>query len=301
MKIMTVVVTYNASKWVDPCFGSLIRSSLPTTILAIDNNSTDDTLDLIAKRYPQVKIHKTGQNLGFGKANNVGMKIALEENFDYVLLLNQDAWIQDDTIEILINDHKKNSDYGVIVPLQFNGAGKLIDSMFFQYTIANNRKLVTKVFKGITGLYEIHFANAACWLMPRSTLKKIGGFDPIFPHYGEDDDYLNRMKKQNLKVGLNISTKINHDREHRKQNNSMKAVVNESYTRELIELKNPFLKIKTRAQLLKDILMSAIKFLTSGFNRYYVYKIISYCKIFKVYDVILEHRKEEVKTLPHYL
>ncbi|MGJ8592088.1 MAG: glycosyltransferase family 2 protein [Aquaticitalea sp.] len=301
MKVLVIVVTYNGSKWIDKCFGSLIKSTIPMQILAVDNNSSDDTAELIKNKYPQVNFYETGKNLGFGKANNVGLKMALEQKFEYILLLNQDAWVENDTIENLINKQKEKQEYGVVVPLQLNGSGNLIDSMFMEFTIANNRELITKVFKGSEGLHQVNFANAACWLMPISTIEKVGGFDPLFPHYGEDDDFLNRMKKQGLKVGLDLETTVFHDREHRKPKTTLKEVVNESYTRELIALKNPFVKIKSKGEMLRDILKSGIKFITSAFNRYYIYKMIAYFRLFKIYDSILDHRKEETRSFHHYL
>lgn len=302
MKILTIIVTYNAANWIDKCFGSLINSSLAMEIMMIDNNSTDNSVELIRKNFPQVKIHETGKNLGFGKANNLGLKMALKKSFDYVFLLNQDAWIEKNTVEKLIRDHLQNTEYGVIVPLQMNGSGALLDSMFSKYSLANNRELLTMVFRDSSkSFYQIDFANAACWLLPVSTIKKIGGFDPLFPHYGEDDDYLNRLRRHNLKVGLNISTLVFHDREDRKPKTIFKSIVNEIFTRELIEHKNYNNIHKSKNQILKDTIFSSVKFVTSGFKRYYICQIIAYYKLFRIYENIVIHRKEEERIFSHYL
>ncbi|MGV8815438.1 MAG: glycosyltransferase family 2 protein [Gelidibacter sp.] len=302
MKIIAIIVAYNAANWIDKCFGSLINSSVSMDIMMIDNNSTDNSVELIRKNYPQVKVHESGINLGFGKANNLGIKMALNQSYDYVFLLNQDAWIEKNTVEKLIRDHLQNTEYGVIVPLQMNGSGTLLDSMFLKYTLANNRELLTKVIRESSkNFYPVDFANAACWLLPVSTIEKIGGFDPLFPHYGEDDDYLNRLKRHNLKVGLNISTMVFHDREDRKPKTTLRHIVNEVFTRELIEYKNHNNLHKSKKQILKDASISSIKFVMSGFKRYYVCQIIAYYKIFKIYRCIAQHRKEEGMLLPHYL
>ena len=302
MKIIAIIVTYNATKWIDNCFGSLINSSLSMDIAVFDNNSSDDTVSLIRKKFPEVEIHETGKNLGFGKANNLGLKIALKENYDYAFLLNQDAWLEVDTVEKLMTNHLNNKEYGVIVPLQMNGEGKLIDSLFLKYTIGENRELISNVFKGNSNrLYSIDFANAACWLLPISTVKEIGGFDPLFPHYGEDDDYLNRVKYHNYKIGLDLTSLVFHDRENRIPKTSMKAVVNDTFTRELIVYKNLLISIKSKKHLIKSVFKSGIKYFTSAFDKYYLYKIISYIKIYKLYDSILENRKQEVEKFQHYL
>jgi len=103
VKIYSIVITYNGEQWVDKCFKSLVNSNIVNHhMLAIDNGSTDNTLQLIRQNYPTVEIIETGQNLGFGKANNIGMRKAIGANADYVFLLNQDAWVQENTISQLV-------------------------------------------------------------------------------------------------------------------------------------------------------------------------------------------------------
>ena len=103
--ILVVIVTFNASKWVKKCLGSVEDSSLPADVLVIDNGSTDDTLPLIRKHVPQVRIIEAGENLGFGAANNKGFRIALDEGYQFAYLLNQDAWLEPDTLEKLVAAH----------------------------------------------------------------------------------------------------------------------------------------------------------------------------------------------------
>ena len=92
-ELCIIVVTYNASKWIDKCFGEFVDMPANWQILAIDNNSDDNCVELINKKYPFVKTIKNNKNLGFGMANNIGLKFALEKGFEHVFLLNQDAWI----------------------------------------------------------------------------------------------------------------------------------------------------------------------------------------------------------------
>lgn len=62
-------------------------------------------------------------------------------------------------------------------------------------------------------LFRAPFVNAAAWLLPVSTINTIGGFDPIFFHYGEDNNYCQRILYHNLKIGVVLGTFIRHDRE----------------------------------------------------------------------------------------
>ena len=102
MKILVIIVSYNFERWINRCLGSLRNSSYPADIMVVDNGSNDQTTDIIEKEYPEVRLVKTGQNLGFGKANNIGMKVAMNEGYNCVFLLNQDAWIGTETIGTLI-------------------------------------------------------------------------------------------------------------------------------------------------------------------------------------------------------
>ena len=100
-KILVIVVTYNGMKWVDRCLGSLSKSKIPVDVIVIDNGSTDGTPDYIAEYFPEMKIVATGENHGFGRANNIGFRHAMKNGYEYVYLLNQDAWVFPDTFGIL--------------------------------------------------------------------------------------------------------------------------------------------------------------------------------------------------------
>jgi len=136
--VIAIVVTYNGSKWIDRCFGSLLNSIISIKILAIDNGSIDGTPDLIRKKFPEVEVIETGENLGFGKANNIGLQVALRDNFDYAFLLNQDAWIETETIEKLIMTHKKQPEYGIVSPIHLNAKGDALDYWFSIYISPEN-------------------------------------------------------------------------------------------------------------------------------------------------------------------
>ena len=214
MKTYVIVVTYNGAHWIEKCFDSLINSNMPLTILAIDNASADGTPEQIKKLFPQVELIETGANLGFGKANNIGLIKALENKADYVFLLNQDAWVEPDTIEKLIEISQLKPEFGILSPLHMNGNGSALDLNFSYYLSPDGcPNLISDIItKNINAIYETRFVNAAAWLLSNKCLTKVGGFDPIFPHYGEDDDYLNRTLYHGLKIGIAPHTRIYHDR-----------------------------------------------------------------------------------------
>ena len=209
-KILTVIVTYNGMRWVDDCLGSLNGSKTPTDVLVVDNRSTDGTPEHIEEAYPQVMLHRSEENLGFGKANNVGLKYALDNGYDYVYLLNQDAWLMPDTLGTLVEAMQRHPEYGVLSPMQMKASMEGPDAGF-----------ADKCLKGSPGdyvsgqIYDVPFVMAAHWMISRECLERTGGFSPAFYHYGEDDNYLDRVRFKGFKIGFLAGTYAVHDREMR--------------------------------------------------------------------------------------
>ncbi|QDO93685.1 glycosyltransferase family 2 protein [Formosa sediminum] len=213
-RILTIIVTYNGEKWVNKCFSSLRESTIPLDILVVDNGSTDNTVNSIKTNYPEVKLIESKENLGFGKANNVGLKQVVDNDYDFAFLLNQDAWIEPKTIEKLVEVSKNNKQLGVLSPIHFNGKGDALDRNFHFYLGHDftpnfySDLLLNKQLQ----FYISKFANAAAWLVTKECIKTIGGFDPLFNHYGEDDDYIFRLQESGLQLAIVPAAKIYHDR-----------------------------------------------------------------------------------------
>ena len=130
MKIFAIVVTYNGMKWYDRCFGSLRDSETTVETVVIDNASCDDTIEYIKTHFPSIHLIESKENLGFAKANNIGIRYAIDNNADYVFLLNQDAWIEKDTLTVLLRTFEENEHVGIAAPLQLNGSYTGFDHMF---------------------------------------------------------------------------------------------------------------------------------------------------------------------------
>lgn len=213
INIFVIIVTYNGTKWIERCLGSLIESSIHLQVIAIDNASSDNTVELIRQQFPEVSLIEAGANLGFGKANNIGLKKALEANADYVFLLNQDAWIENDTIEKLVTVADANKEYGVISPFHLLPGQNRLEWYFSTYIAPEKCKdLVSDIyFKQTKSVYDLEFVNAAAWLISKKCIQHVGGFDPLFPHYGEDEDYCSRVLYKKLKVGVTPEAIIYHD------------------------------------------------------------------------------------------
>lgn len=135
------IVTYNGVSWIRELF--LIRWGLGSTGWSGDCgqclhwfNLSDSDKSIIQS----VNSFKA-QNLGFGKANNEGIQYALECGAEAVFLLNQDAILHSDTLEILLDIQKRNPDFGILSPIHCKGMLKILDYGFRNYLFATCNKL----------------------------------------------------------------------------------------------------------------------------------------------------------------
>lgn len=238
-KILVIVITYNGKKWIEQCLGSVYGSSIPLDSIIIDNGSTDGTQDYIKEHFPQAAFHQSPQNLGFGKANNIGLQYAIEKDFDYVYLLNQDAWLMPDTIETLISMNKKHPEFGILSPFQLQANMQHLDVNFASNVCSwtSNKTIFEDFyFQKSLEVYEVSNVMAAHWLISKKCLRKVGGFSPTFPHYGEDDNYADRTFYHGLKLGIVPTAIAVHDREFR-ETSKVKEIY-KFYTASLMWLSN---------------------------------------------------------------
>lgn len=213
MIIYTIVVTYNAMRkqWIDRCISSLHASTVPTEILVVDNCSTDGTRSYIPETYPDVIWLPQEKNLGFGQANNLGINYALKHQADYVLLLNQDAAISSEAIEkmLAVSDGKS-----LLSPIHLNGDGSRLDFDFKYSLTRSDNSLFDDLLTGkvLQNSYITGEICAACWFIPVQLLLTIGGFNPLFYHYSEDNNYYYRTVYHHIKTIVVPQAKMYHDR-----------------------------------------------------------------------------------------
>ena len=182
--VYVIIVTYKGKLWYDRCFESLRQSEIPVKTVVIDNASNDGTVEFIKNNYPEIHLIASETNLGFGQGNNKGIRYALDNGADYVFLLNQDAWIEYDTLKNLIEIQQNNTQYGVLSVMNVSKEKDKLLEGFINY-LADYKNcdplLIDDLYWGrLKDIYEIKMVLAAAWLLPRSTIETIGGFDPLF-------------------------------------------------------------------------------------------------------------------------
>ena len=192
MKLLVIIVTYNGMKWIDKCLSSVNNSTIKADLFIVDNGSTDGTIEYIKEQYPEAHFIISKENLGFGRANNLGLRFALDNNYDFVYLLNQDAWVEENTFKNLIRINNKYPEYYIISPLQTNKEKTKLDANFSKFCSVDMSSdyICNQQPKEI---YETDCAMAAHWMMSNRCIQDVGGFSPTFKHYGEDINYIDRI------------------------------------------------------------------------------------------------------------
>lgn len=201
LKVATVIVTYNGSRWIERCLKDLQASSYPTEIIIVDNASTDNTIEKIISVMPGVELIRSAENLGFGRGNNLGIERALQQGAQYLFLLNQDAYVSVHCIETLIQTMEQHREWGILSPLQLAPNGTDPDRAFKKYMGKHSQPL-----------FPVRFVNAAAWMIPAGVFHTVGLFHPVFKHYGEDNHYCSRVQYHGYKTGIQMQATVIHDR-----------------------------------------------------------------------------------------
>lgn len=214
---VAIVVTYNGEKVIEKCLNSLKNSNFPVSVVIIDNASTDSTVEIVKQNFKEMTLMQSRKNLGFGRANNIGLKWALENDADFVFLINQDAWVKPETIGVVISVSQSNPEYGILSPVHMDETGDRLDLNFS----ASAGEFSCPYFfsdlfagKDLKAVYEVDSVNATSWFITRECLNKVGGFDPVFFMYGEDGNFVMRTKYHGFKIGIVPGVTITHARAH---------------------------------------------------------------------------------------
>lgn len=204
-KIAVVIITFNGEIWIRKNLNSLLNSVYPIDIIVVDNASTDETIHII-EEFSAIELIQNKKNLGFGKANNIGIDLAIKKGADAIFLLNQDTYVYENTISNLAKALFENLNLGIVSPLHYSADVITLDENFNTYfnRFKNEEDSAT--------IRIVPFVNAAAWLVSAYCISKTGYFDPIFDHYGEDRNFCERVKYHGFTIGVVKNAAICHDR-----------------------------------------------------------------------------------------
>lgn len=212
MKVFVVVVTFNGAIWIRGALQSLRDSTHACTTIVIDNASGDDTAAIVRQEFPETILIESGVNLGFGRGNNLGIEYALKHRADAVFLLNQDAYVTPEAIKRLTDFLQDHPDFDIVSPLHCSPDLNRVDPQTQSgYLQRHAPGYLSDACLGRERThYPIRGINAAAWVLRAEVFRRVGGFDPLFFMYGEDDDLIDRFAHHGLRTALLPSARIVH-------------------------------------------------------------------------------------------
>ncbi len=203
--IYGVVVNWNRPQDTIECISSLTNQvGVHINIVLVDNGSDDDSVEIVQKAFHDVKIITNASNLGFAIGYNIGIKYALDARADYILIINNDAFIGPNTIINLL-EYGQDENVGIVAPIIYFtmdpeiiwSAGGNIRPLLLEYT---NKEKGRKKEDNWPEILKRDFVTGCCFLAARKTFEDIGLFDEHFVLYYEDADYCYRVRKSNLQI-----------------------------------------------------------------------------------------------------
>jgi len=212
MKVTAVIVTYNGAAWIAGALQSLRDSRHPCAAIVVDNASTDDTVALVRRDFPEAQLLEAGANLGFGLGNNLGIAAALRGGADAVFLLNQDAWVTPDAIGQMADFLAAEAAFDIVSPLHCSPDLNRVDPNTQSAYLQRHASayLSDACLNRVQPHYAIRGINAAAWMLRAGVFHRVGGFDPLFFMYGEDDDLIERFAHHGLRTALLPAARIVH-------------------------------------------------------------------------------------------
>lgn len=215
MKLSVILVNYNVFHFLDQAIGSVLNAlkNIDGEVIVVDNNSVDGSVDLIRAKYPEVILIANKKNEGFSKANNQGMRIAKGE---YVLLLNPDTLVEENTFEKCISFMDTHPQGGGLGVKMLDGKGEFLPES--KRSLPSPKVAFYKIF-GLSALFpkskrfgryhlgfldndethEVEILSGAYMFMRKSVLDQIGLLDEDYFMYGEDIDLSYRILKGGYK------------------------------------------------------------------------------------------------------
>lgn len=226
MKLSVVIVNYNVKYFLEQCLHSVQNAckGLEAEVFVVDNNSVDGSVRMVREKFPDIYLIENKENTGFSKANNQAIR---KSRGEYVLLLNPDTIVEDDTLTKVVQFMDEHPDAGGLGVKMLDGKGKFLPESkralpsplvaFFKIfgfsAIFPKSKIFGKYHLGYLDKEKTHSVDVlagAFMLLRKSLLQKIGLLDEAFFMYGEDVDLSYRITKAGYKNYYYPGTRIIH-------------------------------------------------------------------------------------------
>ncbi|WP_240665620.1 glycosyltransferase family 2 protein [Lutibacter sp. HS1-25] len=219
--ISVVIVNYNVKYFLEQCILSVQSASkgLSVEIIVVDNNSTDGSCEMLQQKYADLKLILNKENTGFSKANNQGVAIAKGA---YVLILNPDTVIAEDTLSLILGFAKSKQNLGILGVKLIDGSGNFLpeskrgiptpkvsfNKLFGFSSKQAGKYYATNLNQNETG--EVAILVGAFMLLKKAIYLEVEGFDEAYFMYGEDIDLSYKVLKKGYKNYYYANTQVIH-------------------------------------------------------------------------------------------
>lgn len=215
MRAACLFVTWNSRRFLADSIGRLCQFVSPRDIVVVDNGSSDDTVDLLLRQYPEVNLIRLPINTGFAGGNNVAIKAAMEMGFDAMFLLNTDTVIDEDCVHPCLELLQSHPEIGVVGPVVLEASGEnviqceggriAVHCANFPYRHRGRR------FCRRGGMVNVDYVLGAAMMIRREVVEKVGYLDEdYFPAYVEEADYCYRVHKAGYSCAIHLGAAIRH-------------------------------------------------------------------------------------------
>jgi len=212
-RLSVVIVSFNARADLERCLASLIlhKPDVDHEILVVDNASTDGSAEAVRARWPGVRLVEAGSNLGFARANNVGIRQSFG---DLVLLLNGDTLVSAGAIDALIAALENRPDVAVAGPRLIDAGGRAELSFGWMISPFNELRQKLRARGNLERLTsrerEVDWVSGACLLVRRADAEAVGLLDERYFMYTEDVDFCAAIRARGRKVLFTPAASIVH-------------------------------------------------------------------------------------------
>lgn len=226
MQLSVVIVNYNVQYFLEQCLHSVFKSGqrLEMEVFVVDNQSVDGSVEMVRQKFPQVKLIANKENQGFSKANNQAIRKAAGR---YILLLNPDTVVEDDTLPGVVDFMEKHPEAGALGVKMLDGQGRFLPEskrglptpgvafckIFGLSCLFPKSRVFGKYHLGYLDndkTHQVDVLSGAFMLLRKEALEKTGLLDEAFFMYGEDIDLSHRITKAGYKNYYYPGTRIIH-------------------------------------------------------------------------------------------
>ena len=253
IKLSVIILNYNTAGLLKTCLSAVLESNgfegKELEIVVVDNNSSDNSVEMVRKEYPDIKLIRNKKNLGFSAGNNIGIK---NSSGKFLTLLNSDTLVEPDSLISVLKAMENDRSIGAATCLLQMADGKIDPAshrgfptpwnslsyfLGFEKLFPNSRFFggYHQSWKNLKVPHEVDCISAAFMMVSGEVIDKVGLLDERFFMYGEDIDWCLRIKEAGFKIFFYPGVKTLHLKRQSGRENRADQSIRKNAKRQFIE------------------------------------------------------------------